>query len=370
MTKKKETKTNEKKKTTRKSGTRKAPAKSASASKGKNTSPPSEINQGPIALLILLLLVVGTGVAAHLFFKPFQRDISLAGNKEISSPVPRIHKEPRVIKPEKAVAVLEKTVKIPEIPTQDEIKIPTYEVFPKKELERERLRPVKEKHPDKPVLAIIIDDMGYDPGIAEAFMALDIPLTFSVLPHSPHGVRIANRAHERGYEVMLHLPMQPVEYPRIHPGPGALLLSMDPDEVIAALRHNLSAIPHIRGVNNHMGSALTASEPHINQIFTVLKKENFFFIDSRTAADSRGRSAARMFQLPFAERDVFLDHIQHKDAVKLELDRLLRIADKHGNALGIGHPHRVTLEGLQRILPEAKDRYRFVYASEFVAFVE
>ncbi|TWI75553.1 hypothetical protein LZ24_00600 [Desulfobotulus alkaliphilus] len=323
-----------------------------------------------MALLLLLILVVGTGLAAHLFFKPSQRDVSLKGDKDISSPLSRIHKEPRVIKPEKPVLTIEKTLKKPEIIRQEEKSIPTYEVFPKKEVERERVQPVKEKRPDQPVVAIIIDDMGYDPAIAEAFMALDIPLTFSVLPHSPHGVRIANRAHERGYEVMLHLPMQPVEYPRIHPGPGALFLSMEPDELIETLRHNLSAIPHIRGVNNHMGSALTASESHINQIFTVLKKENLFFIDSRTAADSRCRPSARMFQLPFAERDVFLDHIQHKDAIKRELDRLFRIADKHGNALGIGHPHRVTLEELQRVLPGVKDRYRFVYASEFVAFVE
>ncbi|MCW7754026.1 divergent polysaccharide deacetylase family protein [Desulfobotulus sp. H1] len=380
MTKKKETKPAAKK--PRSSGSGKKSGKSSpSGGKKKTAAPRKEVNQGPMALLILLVLVLGIGVAAHLYFQPSGTILRVTEKKSVpSSAAVRTHKEPSVSKPvaptraEVKARASEPQALPPALPVQPlpqkEHTIPKYEVFPGKEAERKRPEIPREKLPEKPVIAIIIDDIGYDRAIAEELMALDIPLTFSVLPHSPYGVRIANRVHEKGHEVMLHLPMEPVEYPRINPGPGGLLLAMEPDELLGILDVNLAAIPHIRGVNNHMGSGLTQSESHINQIFTILKKKDLFFIDSRTAAKSRCRSAARLFQLPFAERDVFLDHIQHKDAVDRELSRLFRIADKHGSALGIGHPHRVTLEGLRKRLPEAREKYSFVYASDMVSLVE
>ena len=363
MTKKKAEKSGTKK--TRASGAR--PKKKAAPAK-----PRREVDQGPLALLILLVLVVSLGLGAHFYFasKPAP---GLSAEKKSLTPGPLTpsHKQPFVEKPKSSTRVVEKEKKTDSpSPLQSEKKeIPKYEVFPRVDVERKRSEPAVPGD-EKPRVALIIDDIGYDPAMAEAFMTLGVPLTLSILPHSPHGVRIANKAHIRGYEIMLHLPMEPQEYPRIDPGPGGLLLRMDADELISVLETNLAAIPHIRGVNNHMGSALTASESHMNQLFIILKKRNFFFIDSRTAAQSRCRAAARMFQVPFGERDVFLDHVQTQEAVEKELEKFFRIAKKHGSAIGIGHPHRVTLEGLRRVLPEVGEAYTFVYASELTDFVE
>ena len=122
----------------------------------------------------------------------------------------------------------------------------------------------------KPLVAIIIDDMGFDYGMASKFLKLKSPFAFSVLPHSPFQKKIASSAHEQGREVLLHLPMEPIEYPETDPGEGALLSTMTPDQLIGQLKRNLNVVPFVVGVNNHMGSKLTQDAARMRQVFTVL----------------------------------------------------------------------------------------------------
>jgi len=219
---------------------------------------------------------------------------------------------------------------------------------------------------ERPVVAIIIDDFGYDLNLAKRFMALDTKLTCAVLPHSVYFRQIAEQAQKEGHEVMLHQPMEPNEYPMIDPGPGALLSSMSPDERIKQLNANIDLIPGVCGVNNHMGSKTTTMSDEMNQVFTVLKKRGLFFIDSRTTAATLSMSSARLFKVPFAERDVFLDHVRNASEIRAQVEHLINIAEVHGKALGIGHPYEVTYEVLKKALPEMKKRVRLISASEIV----
>ncbi len=218
----------------------------------------------------------------------------------------------------------------------------------------------------RPVVAIIIDDLGYDMDLAKRFLALDAALTCAILPHSVYYRQIAQLARKEGHEVMLHQPMEPNEYPMIDPGPGALLSVMTPDERIKQLNANIDLIPGICGVNNHMGSKTTTMSDEMNQIFTVLKKRGLFFIDSRTTAATVSLSSARLFKVPFAERDVFLDHVRKKAEIRAQIERLINIAEVHGKALGIGHPHELTYQVLKKALPDMKKRVRLIPASEIV----
>jgi polysaccharide deacetylase 2 family uncharacterized protein YibQ len=167
---------------------------------------------------------------------------------------------------------------------------------------------------------------------------------------------------------MLHQPMEPGNYPDVNPGPGALLTSMTPDALIAQLNENLARIPGVKGVNNHMGSKLTASAAQMRQIFTILKKRQLFFVDSRTTAETLCRPSAELLHLPFAERDVFIDHIQTEKFVRKQLKLLIKRAQKQGYAIGIAHPHPVTLKVLTEMLPELKEAVFLTHASEVVAF--
>lgn len=245
---------------------------------------------------------------------------------------------------------------------------PVFEVYPEKELPSKKpitkpKIPVPHKLPD---VAIIIDDMGYDRILAKKFLGLDAVLTFSMLPHGPFAESIAVDAHSKGAETMLHLPMEPNEYPAVNPGPGTLFVSMSPDQLISQLEKDLDDFPFIKGVNNHMGSRMTTVSTQMYQIFSVLKKRELFFIDSRTTPDSICKPSARMLQVPFAERNVFIDHIQEPDFIRKQIKQLIRIAHSNGEAIGIAHPHSETYNVLRELLPDLKKKVNLVPASRLV----
>ena len=180
---------------------------------------------------------------------------------------------------------------------------------------------------------------------------------------------ILNTARRKGVETMLHLPMEPKEYPKADPGPGALLTTMAPDELIDQLNKNLDALPTVKGVNNHMGSKMTALSAQMYQIFSVLKKRNLYFIDSRTSADSLCRPSARLLRIRFGQRDVFIDHKQDIKTVRGQIKKLIRIALIHGEAIGIGHPYSVTYKVLRNELSTLKHKVQLVPASKVVHLV-
>lgn len=346
-----------KKKTAKKKAAKKKPTKVRKTRKTrKKVSLKHNLVKAAVGLVVLVLLVVVAGVATRHYLVRKQ-PVRVAGSVEApsarkaqSAPVKKVkvHKVPAVKKPAR--------------------RSPTFEVFPEKELPYVKPEvPPPVRQPDaRPRVALIIDDLGYDSAIAEKFAGLDTALTFSILPHSPFKRKIAEAAMARGLEVMLHLPMEPEEYPRIDPGPGALLCSLTPDELLRRLNDNLVSVPFVKGVNNHMGSRLTADSDRMNQIFTVLKQKGLFFVDSRTTALSVADQTARLFDVSFGRRDVFLDHIQDSEHIRRQLAKLVRYALEHGRAIGIGHPHRVTYDVLKSLIPALKQKVVFVPASQVV----
>ncbi len=257
------------------------------------------------------------------------------------------------------------------IKTPSQTEKPAFEIYPEVEatIEKPAAKPIIAPEDKLPKVAIIIDDLGYDRKIAEKFLELDVALTFSILPFSPHQKKIARMARAKGVEVMLHLPMEPKEYPAVDPGQGTLLADMEPDQLIAQLEKNLDTLSEIKGVNNHMGSRLTAESSQLYQIFSILKKRGLFFVDSRTTADSLCRPTARMFKVPFAQRDVFLDHHQQPEFIRKQIKELIEIAQSHGEAVGIAHPYSSTYEMLKEMLPELKENVRLVPASDIVRII-
>jgi len=245
---------------------------------------------------------------------------------------------------------------------------PAFEIYPKTDTpsSKQTKKPEVPFTGTLPKIAIIIDDTGYDMDIIKKFIGLNAPLTLSVLPQSPFKNRIVNLSLEEGYELMLHLPMEPYEYPKVNPGPGTLLTTMPPDELIRLLKQNLDDIPHIKGVNNHMGSKMTANAEQMRQIFTVLKQRGLFFVDSRTTANTICKLSAQLLHVPFGERDVFIDHKHHREFIEKQMQELARISRTHGEAIGIAHPHQSTYRVLEKMIPEMKKSVTFVPVSQLV----
>ena len=215
-------------------------------------------------------------------------------------------------------------------------------------------------------VAIIIDDLGYDPDIASSFIHLDLPISLSVLPCAPYTDLIVREANENGCEIILHLPMEPKHYPSVNPGPGALFLSMEEQEILRILDKDLKDIPGARGVNNHMGSSFTENRDKMLVVLRELKKRNLFYLDSRTTSNTVGLKLAKNMGLPAAKRSVFLDNDLAPKAIRIQLERLLSMARHSGFAIGIGHPHKETLEVLTEYHSGIKAEFNIVNVSELV----
>ena len=200
--------------------------------------------------------------------------------------------------------------------------------------------------------AIVIDDMGNDLEAAHKLLALDYPLTFSVLPDLRYTQATAEEAHRRGLEVMLHMPMEPEPGAQASPGAGAILVGMSAGEVQRVVENDLASVPYAAGVNNHMGSRATKDAALMAEVMRVLADHRVYFIDSRTTAATVALEAARRQGLPAFYRTVFLDDTETVPYTLGQLREFRRTVEKDGVALAIGHPHATTIAALAKFLPE------------------
>jgi len=219
------------------------------------------------------------------------------------------------------------------------------------------LLPEAIKAPDaKPLIAIVIDDMGVDLKRSErAVKNLKSPVTMSYLAYSPHiGAQVA-AAKKQGHEIFLHLPWEP-DNAKADPGPNHMSVTMSKEQLQKNLLENLGGFDGYAGVNNHMGSKFSRYRGGIEIVMAELKKRGVFFLDSRTTADSIAEKVAREYDIPATHRDVFLDHVEKPEYVAAALREVEKIALRKGSAVAIGHPKDMTLEALEAWLPALEDR--------------
>lgn len=202
---------------------------------------------------------------------------------------------------------------------------------------------------DGPKLALIIDDIGFSRPVAHRFLNLKIPLTFSILPRLPLSNALADTIHDHGHEIMLHQPMEPVQ-PDIDPGPGALYVRDADQQIATTMADNIDSLPHVIGINNHMGSRFTQEPRKLNPALTVIREKKRFFIDSLTTMRSKAYLTARRLKMSALRRDMFLDPQAGAKTTFRQLCRLKLHAIAHGSALGIGHPYPETAEGLRHFI--------------------
>src|SRR5690554_5260403 len=198
----------------------------------------------------------------------------------------------------------------------------------------------------KAQLAIIIDDIGYNAALGSRAAELDGPFTLAVLPLTPHTHQLADYGYQRGKEIMLHLPMSNIKAMPL--GKGGLESGMSHAQFLTQLRASLEDIPHLLGVNNHMGSRLTQESEAMDWLMRELAQRQLYFIDSRTTANTRALSTARSYQIPSDRRDVFLDNTRTSSSIQAQLLKAIALAQKRGHAIAIGHPYPETLAVLEQ----------------------
>ncbi len=243
-------------------------------------------------------------------------------------------------------------------------------------LEQERLAALPDNHaqipetlaqPEKPMpelsvpkfknpkIAIIIDDLGLDQPRTRQVMALDAPLTLAFLPYAPQLPEITAEAKATGHELLIHTPMQPLNRD-LNPGPLALLEGMEKGEFDQALNTIFDSFEGYVGINNHMGSRLTQDEAAMGRVMKALAERGLIFVDSKTIHTSVAARVAAENGIPFAERDVFLDHVDTIEFVKGALKKTEEAAYRKGYAIAIGHPKDATIQGLREWLPGLKEK--------------
>ncbi len=222
----------------------------------------------------------------------------------------------------------------------------------------------------KSKIVIIVDDLGLNKNPIDQLLKIQSPITFAVLPNLPYSTYAAEKADKKGWDVILHMPMEPKEssgYIGTDAGDEVLLVGLPKDTILTKLNNSLNSIPHVKGVNNHMGSKFMENGELTELILKNLKKKGMFFVDSKTSSQSTGYDTAMELGMKTAQRDIFLDHSSKSSThVKKQLKKLIEISKKRGYAVGICHPYPGTIEALTEMIPKIDDEVEVVSISNII----
>ena len=214
-------------------------------------------------------------------------------------------------------------------------------------------------------LAIIVDDGGYGGESTAIILSLSNALTLSILPNTPYGTELAWKADQLGFEIMLHMPMENLSTSLQHE--GQLNVNMTEAEIRRLTRDALDQIPQAIGVNNHTGSKFTTDPRGMALFLDTVKQESLYFVDSRTTVDSRALDMAQAYGIPSEKRDIFLDHDNDLDMIRMRFNQIIDLALKKGEAIAICHFRPNTAVVLSELIPELENRgIELVHASQLV----
>lgn len=219
---------------------------------------------------------------------------------------------------------------------------------------------------ERPVVALCIDDMGQSLEAVEWFERLDLPFNAAILPFLPRTEETARRLHAAGVEILCHLPMEPGDARAHPPGPGAILFGTGEPDLKAAVELALGAVPHARGFNNHMGSAMTADRLYMRWVFDAARGRAAYFLDSRTTPETVAEAVGAEAAFPVLRRHIFLDDVAEPAYVRRQLNEAVERARGQAHVIAIGHPHPATLRTLAEELPGLAGKARLVHLSDLI----
>jgi len=207
----------------------------------------------------------------------------------------------------------------------------------------------------------VIDDVGNADGSLERLARLEGPLAVAVLPGAPRAREAAALAKRKGWDLLVHLPMEgargPAEPETISSGDGDA-------EIARRVAAAIDRVDGASGLNNHQGSLATADRRVVRAVLSVVRQRGLFFLDSRTSAASVAAEEARALGLATIPRDVFLDDARAEasaeggapEALATAWSRALGLAASRGHAVVIGHPSASTVDFLAVSLPALDGR--------------
>lgn len=213
-------------------------------------------------------------------------------------------------------------------------------------------------------LSIVIDDFGYRPVEENKVLQMPAAVSVAVLPNAPHAREMATKAHQGGHEVLIHLPMAPLSKQPLEK--DTLTPEMSSEEIARIIRDATGKVPFAVGLNNHMGSKMTSSLPGMQKVMQVLNQYNYYFLDSMTIGNSQSIPASQGTHVKVLKRRVFLDDSQNEASIREQFTRAVKLAQRDGYAIAIGHPHPTTVRVLQQMLPSLPGDITLVRPSQLL----
>jgi len=215
-------------------------------------------------------------------------------------------------------------------------------------------------------IAIVLDDFGYNMNNIEPLFEVNSPLTISILPRLPYSEIITEQAFKNGFEVILHLPLEP-HSKESKLEEGTIMVDMSGQKVNELLTKAIESVPKLKGVSNHMGSKALEDSNFMQGLFMELKKRDLYFLDNLVTDKSVCREVAKSVGLRTAARSVFLDNESNEGYIEKQIFRTANLAAKTGWAIGVGHDRANTIKVLAKVIPQLKKAgFEFVYVSELV----
>jgi polysaccharide deacetylase 2 family uncharacterized protein YibQ len=229
------------------------------------------------------------------------------------------------------------------------------------EIVLERRTDVVGAHEAEPArLLLVIDAFGpaENDSLSREFLKLDVPFTAAILPRTKGTRDWAERLGKEGHDVVAQLPMEPMNYPKRDPGPGAILVDMPAGQIQREVKKNLGDVPGAVGATSYMGQMALADEAAMGAVMQELKRAKVFYLDARTsptsvAADRASHEGVLCFRI-----DTVLEAPGRYDAeVKAMnglLDDAIDLARRRGYAIVLAHPDRAAVDVLKRAVPKLK----------------
>lgn len=215
-------------------------------------------------------------------------------------------------------------------------------------------------------IAIVIDDFGNDMAGTKEMMELPVPFTAAVMPFLPTTKRDAEWAHKLGHDVLVHMPMEPVKGKASWLGPGAILTSLSDEEIRSRVIAAIEEVPHAVGINNHMGSKVTADKRVMRIVLEVCKERNLIYLDSKTTHKSVVKSTAQEVGIKTLENNIFMDDTYTREHIVKQALKVHKHVDEHDTTIVIGHvgpPGKHTAAVLKQSIPALQQKAQFVKIS-------
>lgn len=222
------------------------------------------------------------------------------------------------------------------------------EVYIKQYLNEEALKKNK--------IVILVAGLGLSKSSTDE--ALTLPNNFT-LGFSPYTGDIANwiySVHSKGFEIMLNLPLQPLDYQMNDPGPLAMLDNISTADNMRRLQQIILKSPYIKGFYTLDNESFSSSRSNFMPIVEELQKKNLFMVFGNPDNYQMIKSINESSSSEIKQIDIVLDKDLDDMKIQDNLRRLEQIAKLKGSVIAVMRAYPISIKNIKKWLDELDEK--------------